>query len=85
MNKDHKYNATMYVSSSVVTCDKPPEIMHGTIIEKPGEELPEYGGVIQYSCNEGYTLIGNKSIECIEDGEYNSLPPECKGMDSIYV
>ncbi|XP_064824744.1 complement decay-accelerating factor-like isoform X10 [Oncorhynchus masou masou] len=69
----------------VVTCDKPPEIMHGTIIEKPGEELPEYGGVIQYSCNEGYTLIGNKSIECIEDGEYNSLPPECKDVNDILL
>uniref|UniRef100_A0A8C7IKT5 Membrane-associated guanylate kinase, WW and PDZ domain-containing protein 3 n=1 Tax=Oncorhynchus kisutch TaxID=8019 RepID=A0A8C7IKT5_ONCKI len=69
----------------VVTCDKPPEIMNGTIIEKPGEELPEYGGVIQYSCNEGYTLIGNKSIECIEDGEYNSLPPECKDVNDILL
>ncbi|XP_070301682.1 complement decay-accelerating factor-like isoform X1 [Salvelinus sp. IW2-2015] len=67
----------------VVTCDKPPEIMNGTITEKPGEELPEYGGVIQYSCNEGYTLIGNKSIECNEDGEYNSLPPECKDVNDI--
>ncbi|XP_031680916.1 complement decay-accelerating factor isoform X2 [Oncorhynchus kisutch] len=70
---------------NVVTCDKPPEIMNGTIIEKPGEELPEYGCVIQYSCNEGYTLIGNKSIECIEDGEYNSLPPECKDVNDILL
>ncbi|XP_064856539.1 complement decay-accelerating factor-like [Oncorhynchus nerka] len=69
----------------VVTCDKPPEIMNGTIIEKPGEELPKYGCVIQYSCNEGYTLIGNKSIECIEDGEYNSLPPECKDVNDILL
>ncbi|XP_042180304.1 complement decay-accelerating factor isoform X5 [Oncorhynchus tshawytscha] len=69
----------------VVTCDKPPEIMHGTIVEKPGKELPEYGGVIQYSCNEGYTLIGNKSIECTEDGEYNSLPPECKDVNDILL
>uniref|UniRef100_A0AAZ3PKA3 Sushi domain-containing protein n=1 Tax=Oncorhynchus tshawytscha TaxID=74940 RepID=A0AAZ3PKA3_ONCTS len=69
----------------VVTCDKPPEIMHGTIVEKPGKELPEYGGVIQYSCNEGYTLIGNKSIECTEDGEYNSLPPECKDVYDILL
>uniref|UniRef100_A0A674C1B9 Complement decay-accelerating factor-like n=1 Tax=Salmo trutta TaxID=8032 RepID=A0A674C1B9_SALTR len=67
----------------VVTCDKPPEIMNGTITEKPGEEFPEYGGVIHYSCNEGYTLIGNKSIECNEDGEYNSLPPECKDVNDI--
>eukprot|EP00063_Salmo_salar_P047350 XP_014022185.1 PREDICTED: complement decay-accelerating factor isoform X8 [Salmo salar] len=67
----------------VVTCNKPPEIMNGTITEKPGEEFPEYGGVIHYSCNEGYTLIGNKSIECNEDGEYNSLPPECKDVNDI--
>uniref|UniRef100_A0A4W5QVV1 Sushi domain-containing protein n=1 Tax=Hucho hucho TaxID=62062 RepID=A0A4W5QVV1_9TELE len=67
----------------VVTCDKPPEIMNGMITEKPDKEFPEYGDVIQYSCNEGYTHIGNKSIECNEDGDYNSLPPECKDVNDI--
>ncbi|XP_041743551.1 complement decay-accelerating factor-like isoform X2 [Coregonus clupeaformis] len=67
----------------VVTCDEPFEIKNGTILEKPDKEFPEYGDVIQYSCDEGYTLIGNKSIECNEDGEYNSLPPECKDVNDI--
>ncbi|KAK6321509.1 hypothetical protein J4Q44_G00084850 [Coregonus suidteri] len=67
----------------VVTCEKPIEIKNGTITEQPDKEFPEYGGVIQYSCDEGYTLIGNKSIECNEDGEYNSVPPECKDGNDI--
>ncbi|XP_070967448.1 complement decay-accelerating factor-like isoform X2 [Oncorhynchus clarkii lewisi] len=32
---------------------------------------------------EGYTLIGNISIECEEDGEYNSFPPACKDVNDI--
>ncbi|XP_064822553.1 sushi, von Willebrand factor type A, EGF and pentraxin domain-containing protein 1-like isoform X7 [Oncorhynchus masou masou] len=32
---------------------------------------------------EGYTLIGNKSIECEEDGEYNSFLPECKDVNDL--
>ncbi|XP_029630928.1 P-selectin isoform X6 [Salmo trutta] len=62
----------------VVTCEEPIDIMNGMISEKPAKQFPEYGDVIQYSCDEGYTLIGNKSIQCNEDGEYNSFLPECK-------
>ncbi|XP_071229506.1 complement decay-accelerating factor-like isoform X3 [Salvelinus alpinus] len=67
----------------VVTCEEPIDIMNGMISEKPDKQFPEYGDVIQYSCDEGYTLIGNKSIECDEDGEYNSFRPECKDVNDI--
>ncbi|XP_029539388.1 complement decay-accelerating factor isoform X2 [Oncorhynchus nerka] len=67
----------------VVTCEEPIDIMNGIISEKPDKQFPEYGDVIQYSCDEGYTLIGNKSIECEEDGEYNSFLPECKDVNDL--
>ncbi|XP_045547699.1 complement decay-accelerating factor isoform X5 [Salmo salar] len=67
----------------VVTCEEPIDIMNGMISEKPAKQFPEYGDVIQYSCDEGYTLIGNKSIQCNEDGEYNSVLPECKDVNDI--
>eukprot|EP00063_Salmo_salar_P014147 XP_013988982.1 PREDICTED: complement decay-accelerating factor-like isoform X1 [Salmo salar] len=67
----------------VVTCEEPIDIMNGMISEKPAKQFPEYGDVIQYSCDEGYTLIGNKSIQCNEDGEYNSFLPECKDVNDI--
>ncbi|XP_070967449.1 complement decay-accelerating factor-like isoform X3 [Oncorhynchus clarkii lewisi] len=67
----------------VVTCEEPIDIMNGMISEKPDKQFPEYGDVIQYSCDEGYTLIGNISIECEEDGEYNSFPPACKDVNDI--
>ncbi|XP_020346724.1 complement decay-accelerating factor isoform X1 [Oncorhynchus kisutch] len=66
----------------VVTCEEPIDIMNGMISEKPDKQFPEYGDVIQYSCDEGYTLIGNISIECDEDGEYSFLP-ECKDVNDI--
>ncbi|XP_010862578.2 complement decay-accelerating factor isoform X2 [Esox lucius] len=61
----------------VVICEVPNNISNGIISRKPDKEFPEYGDVIQYSCNQGYTLVGNKSSECNEDGEYTSTP-ECK-------
>uniref|UniRef100_A0A4W5QC24 Sushi domain-containing protein n=1 Tax=Hucho hucho TaxID=62062 RepID=A0A4W5QC24_9TELE len=67
----------------VVTCEEPIDIMNGVISKNHGKQFPEYGDVIQYSCDEGYTLIGNKSIECNEDGEYNSFFPECKDVNDI--
>ncbi|KAM9361647.1 complement decay-accelerating factor isoform 3-T3 [Symphorus nematophorus] len=61
----------------IVICDKPDQPANGKFIWD-SEDEPKYGEIIQYICNEGYTLVGNDSIKCTETGEYNSGPPECK-------
>ncbi|KAM9361646.1 complement decay-accelerating factor isoform 2-T2 [Symphorus nematophorus] len=63
----------------IVICDKPDQPANGKFIWD-SEDEPKYGEIIQYICNEGYTLVGNDSIKCTETGEYNSGPPECKGV-----
>lgn len=61
----------------LITCDKPIEISHGMITVRPETEFPKMEDVIEYTCNPGYNLVGNKSIWCQEDGEYSSKPPTC--------
>ncbi|XP_051804582.1 complement decay-accelerating factor isoform X2 [Acanthochromis polyacanthus] len=63
----------------IVTCPKPPEVTNGRI-SWDAQNLPKYGEIIQYTCDEGYTLIGESSIVCSATGKYNSQPPECKGV-----
>lgn len=69
---------TCLSDSSVVTCDTPAEVANGRS-SWDSEDVPAYGEIINYTCDEGYTLVGKDSIVCSETGEYDSQPPECKG------
>ncbi|XP_062329713.1 P-selectin isoform X2 [Osmerus eperlanus] len=60
-----------------VICDEPTEIKNGTIVSSHTGDV-KYLEVVEYSCDEGYTLVGNNSVFCNDNGEYSRLPPECK-------
>ncbi|XP_047669845.1 sushi, von Willebrand factor type A, EGF and pentraxin domain-containing protein 1 isoform X3 [Tachysurus fulvidraco] len=60
------------------TCEKPPEIPHSVIVSNHTKGIIEFGDVIEYRCEHNYTLVGNKSVVCQENGKYSSLP-QCKG------
>ena len=36
------------------------------------------GNTVQYSCHEGYVLIGEPIIRCTETGLWSHAPPFCK-------
>ncbi|KAK3574905.1 hypothetical protein QTP86_018370 [Hemibagrus guttatus] len=61
----------------VVTCGKPPEIPNSVIVSDRKKEIMEFEDVIEYDCEDGYTLVGNASVVCQENGKYSSLP-QCK-------
>ncbi|XP_070848588.1 complement decay-accelerating factor isoform X3 [Chaetodon trifascialis] len=66
----------------IVTCDRPAEVANGRS-SWDSQDVPTYGEIIHYHCNEGYTLVGKDSIVCGESGVYDSQPPECKGGRGI--
>ncbi|XP_069389672.1 complement factor H isoform X31 [Paralichthys olivaceus] len=67
----------------IVTCEQPAAVANGITLWD-SQDNPKYGEIIQFTCNEGYTLIGSKSTMCSESGEYDSETPECKGgRDSL--
>ncbi|XP_066534535.1 CUB and sushi domain-containing protein 1a [Hoplias malabaricus] len=37
------------------------------------------GAVVQYSCSQGRTLVGNSTRHCQEDGRWSGSPPYCSG------
>uniref|UniRef100_A0A3P9HEY7 Sushi domain-containing protein n=1 Tax=Oryzias latipes TaxID=8090 RepID=A0A3P9HEY7_ORYLA len=65
-----------------VVCKTPPEVANASS-SWSGPKNPKYGETIQYSCKEGYTLFGNSSITCDENGGYTPGPPECKDVPGI--
>ncbi|XP_015198187.2 C4b-binding protein alpha chain-like isoform X3 [Lepisosteus oculatus] len=60
----------------VVKCEEPPDIGNGTHTYYGGS-VP-YGSAFRYTCNKGFTLIGEEEIVCGRDGNYNPPPPQCK-------
>ncbi|XP_017335787.1 sushi, von Willebrand factor type A, EGF and pentraxin domain-containing protein 1 [Ictalurus punctatus] len=65
------------VSPFLVTCGKVPEVPHSVIVSHLTKELLEFEDVIEYLCEDTYTLVGNGSVVCQENGTYSSLP-QCK-------
>ena len=60
---------------SVSKCGRAPTVVNG----KPSsnEESYDYGAVIRYTCNPGFTIKGNKSIVCKGDEVFVPEPPQC--------
>ncbi|KAF6731712.1 Complement decay-accelerating factor transmembrane isoform [Oryzias melastigma] len=61
----------------VVVCKSPPEVAN-SVRSWNGGDIPKYGEIIHYSCEEGYALIGNSIITCDEHGGYTPRPPICE-------
>ncbi|XP_029288280.1 complement decay-accelerating factor isoform X2 [Cottoperca gobio] len=65
----------------IVTCAPPAEVINGKS-SWDSQDVPRYGEIIQYVCNDGYTLVGRDSIKCNESGGYDPLPPSCDGVST---
>lgn len=37
------------------------------------------GSSVTYSCEPGYLLVGDKTIDCLSSGEWSADTPKCKG------
>nr|XP_020835763.1 membrane cofactor protein-like isoform X2 [Phascolarctos cinereus] len=63
------------------TCERPPRIENGKHSDSH-RVFFTYGESVTYHCHsrDGYHvwLIGNPTIFCDKDGEWNKLPPKCK-------
>ncbi|XP_028437755.1 complement receptor type 2-like isoform X2 [Perca flavescens] len=56
----------------VVTCDPPPAVLIGVF--SPNKESYNYREVVQYRCQNDYTLNGSSSISCSEHGTFGPAP-----------
>ncbi|XP_048054910.1 complement decay-accelerating factor isoform X2 [Megalobrama amblycephala] len=65
---------------TLITCDEPIPIEHGKF-SKP-RNIIQFDDVVEYSCDDNYTLVGNRFITCGQYWEYSSPPPECKASNA---
>ncbi|KAF1407517.1 Complement receptor type 1, partial [Spheniscus mendiculus] len=62
-----------------VKCPPPPGIANGN---HSGQSLDTHlpGSAVQYTCRDGYSLIGNASISCTARGTWSRPRPRCEGV-----
>ncbi|NXC41373.1 CR1 protein, partial [Penelope pileata] len=72
---------------SEVLCGKPPSVGHGAH-NGTGTAFP-LGSVVVYSCEQGFTLAGGSSVQCLakdqSSGVWSTPTPECKGGASSII
>ena len=59
---------------SAVTCPVPQDIAAG----RRSSSMNTAGSKVSYACFPGYTLVGNKHIRCLSDGQWSGSPPTCQ-------
>ncbi|XP_036925234.1 complement factor H-like isoform X4 [Sturnira hondurensis] len=55
------------------TCEDIPDIVHGSVYSQEGRY--HHGESVQFSCREGFTLVGPRAVTCLK-GKWTQLP-EC--------
>ena len=40
-----------------------------------------YGGTVEFACDNNYTLAGSQKITCKETKDWSSAPPKCWGKN----
>ncbi|NWR45865.1 CR2 protein, partial [Regulus satrapa] len=61
-----------------VKCPQPPSITHGRSKGNSSGTFPP-GAAVSYSCEPGYSLLGNALIQCTASGSWSQPLPQCKG------
>ncbi|NXS95391.1 DAF factor, partial [Jacana jacana] len=70
--------STPYPRCEVLQCPSPPAIDHGNHSSQGLEVFPP-GMVVNYSCDPGYSLLGEAAIHCTDSGNWSLPPPRCAG------
>ncbi|XP_036609409.1 membrane cofactor protein-like isoform X10 [Trichosurus vulpecula] len=66
---------------NIITCAPPPDIQDGKH-NSVDKDFFNYGEAVTYRCEssgrKGLSLIGDATIFCDKDGQWNKSPPQCK-------
>lgn len=63
---------------AVLLCPPPPVIAHATLSAEPGMNFSS-GTSVSYSCQSGYSLLGDPSVLCTAWGNWSLPYPRCAG------
>ena len=56
-------------------CQKVPSIKNGQVSGNGTQE----GDEVIFACGQNFVLVGEKVLQCMNNGKWNASEPECKG------
>ncbi|XP_063446928.1 sushi, von Willebrand factor type A, EGF and pentraxin domain-containing protein 1-like [Mytilus trossulus] len=71
--KGGEWNETRIPNCMITYCRIPPAVDNGKIVESSGVKVDNN---VTYKCNDGFTMIGEPVIKCLQDGNWE-VPPRC--------
>ncbi|KFQ28478.1 Complement receptor type 2, partial [Mesitornis unicolor] len=60
-------------------CPRPPNIANGLHSGQSSEKFP-LGATVHYGCTDGYEVVGNVSVNCMETGLWSRPLPRCQAI-----
>ncbi|XP_077970683.1 CUB and sushi domain-containing protein 1-like isoform X3 [Styela clava] len=63
-------------------CLNPGQAINGKTI--PSKQFYDTDEVVEYRCDEGYQLIGEKTARCRNNGQFSAQPPSCTSVKCSY-
>ena len=91
----HQYNTKIFKRDDLLpryTCNNKSNLTIYIILElpcKPLDDIPHglhngsnnnYGTVVQYTCDKGYSMVGSNTTTCIELQQWSHPSPICQGL-----
>uniref|UniRef100_A0A8C5TXZ4 Sushi domain-containing protein n=1 Tax=Malurus cyaneus samueli TaxID=2593467 RepID=A0A8C5TXZ4_9PASS len=70
--------SSLLICTSLFSCLQPPNITNGRLKGNTSGTFPS-GATVSYTCNRGYSLVGNAFINCTVSGVWSQPLPQCKG------
>ena len=63
-------------SCTEVDCSRPKQLQDGTV----SYDGTGYNMLVEYKCDEGFSLIGSSTRVCKSDGKWSGEEPVCEGI-----
>ncbi|XP_044156812.1 E-selectin-like [Bufo gargarizans] len=63
-----------------IRCEQPQEPENGSMSCFGGKEVSPYNSTCNFSCDDGFTVVGSPSIQCSATGQWTEKPPKCEAI-----
>ena len=75
-----KYSLSPFQTAVSCTCNQPPDVPNAT----PSSPPYNCNSEITYTCNPGYSMVGNNRIFCVQGSQFNGDLPQCQAVQGRF-
>lgn len=69
-------NTILPAAAKPIRCEYPPQVVNGAYLYDSDENA--IGTFLIYTCQPGFTLVGDRVLQCLHSGNWSQTPPTCQ-------